>query len=426
MKKNLLLAFIALSIVFIIAEAGLRIIGIKPGIIIKSRWFTEVDSLFTKQGFYADSNGIFKVSPSSRDSVLGRISRAYAANNIPDYNQNFEVPEVYSLAVEAVASKSENDSSTFNMYIKSLKALPVLTTTDSAITNYASLSPINEDGFRSIPFKNYNTTKKKVLLLGDSFTWGHSSNPKTNSFADLLLTKGYVVYNTGISGADPAQYLAIASQYIAALKPDYVIVNFFMGNDVLSQETETRRKYFERKVEPNIPIHYSTNAGNILSCPAGIYFNAPDEAYDFVVQQYRIPQNTLTNRILSSTAFGTIVWRALNRFHLISNKNTYDWYWKKAGALLTDKPTCNKEMAQIDSICKQHDSRFILVTINDIQNPAVSSTDKFPYLFENIKFYQSPVNADGYNTEDGHYNNEGHRIYAAFLDSLMGSTGANR
>lgn len=417
MKRNWVLTCVSLFVIFAICECGLRIAGINPGMSIQSRWFKQVDSLYLKQGFYADSNGIFKVEPKTRDAINARIKEAYASNSSFNYTGKYEISEVYSLGEEVIAFNDE--SSALHTYINMLSKSPVIDEADSALIDYANFAPINEDGFRSIAFKNYNTTKKKVLLLGDSFTWGHSADSKTNSFADLLSAKGYVVYNTGISGADPAQYLAIAEKYIAALKPDYVIVNFFMGNDVLLNSHDGNIKYFKREVLPYMPIHYGTNAGNILSCPAGIYLNSATEAYNFIVDQYSIPQTTITNKFLSLTACGTLLWKVLNRFHVASNKNKYQWYFEKTEALRKDKPTCNEELIQIENLCKQNNSKFLLVSINDIHYPKRGSPDKVPGLFEGIKYYPSPVDEAGYDSGDGHYNNEGHRVYADFLHKLM-------
>src|SRR4051812_29916457 len=46
---------------------------------------------------------------------------------------------------------------------------------------------INADGFRSKEFSAIDTSKKKVMFIGDSFTWGFSANPiKGNCFADIV------------------------------------------------------------------------------------------------------------------------------------------------------------------------------------------------------------------------------------------------
>lgn len=419
LRKNILLTLLSLCIAFVMVEAALRISGIQPGMYIQSQWFNEVPTLALKQGFYADSNGIFKVDPASRDSIITRINRSYITNTFLGYNKDYEVPEIYGLIQETINLNTQKASTPFGKYIADVISVHPLDEADSAVLAYAEHFPVNEDGFRSIPFKNYRSTKKKILLLGDSFTWGHSSQPINNSFADLLLTKGFIVYNSGISGADPAQYLAIAKKYIPILKPDYVIVNFFVGNDVLRRYDQGKNVFFKRSPQPYTPIHYSTNAGNIISCPGGVYLNTPAEAYNFVVQQYRIPQNNMVNRLLTATACGTILWKVLNRFGWANNKNDYDWYWEKAKIHIQKQPTCKEEMLQINSLCTHNNSKFFLITINDILNPAWGSPDKFPGLFNGINYYPAPVGHQKYNQKDGHYNNEGHAEYADYVLQLI-------
>ena len=91
---------------------------------------------------------------------------------------------------------------------------------------------INEDGFRSPSFSRLDSTKRKVMFIGDSFAWGKSAEPLTgHCFVDLVRNEtGYEVINLGIPGADPAQYYELAMKYIPLLKPDVVFVMFFMGN----------------------------------------------------------------------------------------------------------------------------------------------------------------------------------------------------
>ena len=69
---------------------------------------------------------------------------------------------------------------------------------------------INEEGFRSPAFNTLDTTKKKVLFIGDSFAWGLSAEPVANHcFVDLVRNESnYEVINLGIPAADPPQYLA--------------------------------------------------------------------------------------------------------------------------------------------------------------------------------------------------------------------------
>lgn len=132
---------------------------------------------------------------------------------------------------------------------------------------------INSDGFRSREFNNCHTTKKKILFLGDSFTWGCYANPIDNSFVDLIEKQGYMTFNTGIPGVGPNQYAFLAEKYVPILKPDYVLVMICMANDINDKPDP---------MLPNKNLYYSTNIGLIsgfdangrhLSLPEAIQFS---------------------------------------------------------------------------------------------------------------------------------------------------------
>lgn len=64
---------------------------------------------------------------------------------------------------------------------------------------------INEDGFRSPDFARLDSSKKKILFIGDSFAWGMGAKPiKDSCFVDRIRNEtNYEVINLGIPAADP-------------------------------------------------------------------------------------------------------------------------------------------------------------------------------------------------------------------------------
>lgn len=417
--KNIVLVLLSVIIMLLIVEGVLRLYGFKPGVYQQSPWFTEVDSLYIKQGFIADSLGIFRVSKPASDEVRRRITALNAGETIASVGK-YEVEEVYGNVYQMHETNAGKVSNNFIAYATALRGKTNKTDLDSAIIDYAFNCPYNEDGFRSIAFKPYSGNKKKILLIGDSFTWGHSARPLSNSFADELLSKGYVVYNAGVSGADPAQYLAVAQKFIPLLKPDYVITNFYIGNDVLFVRDNHAIKYFDRPVISYQPYHYNTNAGNIIACPQGDYLSTADSAYDFIYNYYSIPNDNWFNMACSLTAIGTLGWKCLNAFDLVSaNSKKYDWYWQSVGAKFKDMPYCNKQIASIDSITQSIGAKHLLIVIENTNSMLHRTADKFPHLFEGMKYYPSPVEKAHYREEDGHYDNEGHKQHADFIEGLL-------
>ena len=133
---------------------------------------------------------------------------------------------------------------------------------------------INHDGFRGNPFEYVDTPRAKILLIGDSFTWGCTARPFTNCFADILQKSGYYVYNGGIPGVDPQQYALIAKKYTPILKPDVVAVCLYLGNDVSSSPL---------LMQPNKNLYYLTNFGNLLGYDDnGNFFKNAQEAFRYL------------------------------------------------------------------------------------------------------------------------------------------------
>ncbi len=392
---------------FAIAECSLRLLGYKPGIYIYTKYFTPVETLKLKPGPEGDEAGVFKFLPKS----IAVFRNNSSPQTLPDLSQISS--ELYLLMRESYELKKSQTQSDFAEYYKKLRSKPVsaLTDLEKGVMDYVD-SPLNDDGFRSIRLRQYVTNKKKILLLGDSFTWGHSAFPISFSFADELLAKGHVVYNTGVSGADSAQYLALAKKYIPILKPDVVIVNFFLGNDV---------SYYKRDLKPHVPIYFHTNAGSLITFQDGLYFESPESIYRFILRNYSIPaEKNLTNRILSQTSVTTLVWKMLLNMKWVDSKTTEDAeFWHQSQKLRFPKPYSNVEVEQIKYLAEKENARFLLVAIADRSTAEFTPVASIPGLFDHIKYYDSSVGPLGFAANSGHFNNLGHKLHAEFLNELI-------
>jgi lysophospholipase L1-like esterase len=397
-----------------IAEVGLRCAGIQPGKLYTSRWFHEVDTLRAVKGFMADSNGIFRVSNEARvwiDSVID------AEKDNVKYTTNRQVEadlahEVYSLNFEYLQLIHGQVSNPLAKYVVQIKTKIGISESDNVILNYIH-HPVNEDGFRSIAFLPYNSQKKKILLIGDSFTWGHSALDITNSFADHLLARGYVVYNAGISGADAAQYLALAEKLIPKLKPDYVVVNFYLGNDVI---------YFDRKPEPFIPIFYSTNAGNLISSPQHRYFYTAEEAYRFTIESTYVPKSTFLGRLSYRSALVTLPYSVAAKFGFsFTYPAGYTTYYEEVAKAKLNVPAANDQIASLERIAKSNGAKFAVTIIPSINRfGRFTHPDDFSGLFTHqLYFYPTSLTFDHYNPEDGHFNDLAQPVYADFIEKVI-------
>src|SRR5690606_25963503 len=271
--KERLFYCIVLFFCFAIIEFGLRKLSYIPGIYYQSMWFTPVENLELLHGFVGDESGITKIDTSIRQFLRT------GNTNVPFHLMNYEI---YGLRKDYELVKNGNISGELSDYYqKILKKNPVSRTDlDNAIIDFVDC-PINEEGFKSISFKNYQASKPSVLHIGDSFTWGHNSTNKSLCFADLLLAREFPGFNTGISGTDPLQYKLIAEKWIPELKPDIVMVHFFLGNDIMK---------YKRPVVPNIPQYFSTNAGNLNIQQQGVFFYNPDSVCQYIITMTGIIQ----------------------------------------------------------------------------------------------------------------------------------------
>ncbi len=401
--KEMIVAGIALLLSLAMCELTLRMLNYKPSVHTYSKYFYPVDSLYLMHGFTADSSGITKVDSLARKKIAERIKKKDG-----EYDNSTEDREIYQLASDNIKLLEGKADSKFGLMVNTLFSSDTskLGEMDKAILQYA-YSPINEDGFRSISFKNHVTRNTKILLLGDSFTWGHSASGKSNSFADILLANGYLVYNTGISAADVAQYLTIAQKYIPLLKPDIVIVNFYIGNDVT---------YYRREVKPFTPIFFPTNAGHLMSFQYGKYFTDANEAYSFYLKRWQIRQNNLINRVLSETVITTLTWKMLANFNLIDFLSADEGFdYEAAEKNKYDKPYCNYELKQIKQITEEHGARFILSSIPQVEENVFKTAKDYSDLFNELEYIEMPVSKGDYKSSDTHFSNIGHQRYADFL-----------
>ena len=257
-------------------------------------------------------------------------------------------------------------------------------------------------------FKPLKSKKIKVLLLGDSFTWGHKTENITNSFADILLSKGYLVYNTGIVGADLPQYFAIAKKYMALLKPDVVIVNLYMGNDISK---------YNRILRAKTPIYYSTNAGNLYSCPHGKYFESAQEAYNHVIDISSIPLTSNFNKIMSQSRITTQLWLALANIGLVTNRHNdlNSVYFEQASKREVGYSINSNYLLLIKDLCVSNTSKLMVSIIPDCKNLQDNPSD---YIKEIDYCMLSSIN-ESYYAEDGHFNDLGHKSYAEFLHQML-------
>lgn len=282
--KNILIFFFVLTIIFLSLEIVFRYKGVIPGY----KWempFDNKNAIILFNDWITDSNGIYKLNPHINNKIIS------CDTNFVNLWENDTIDLVIKYLISShrklkpdnffsIFSWNEDIISDFSKTYPSpfVEMVDKISKTDSlkdSVDYYYKqfvMQPINSDGFYSIPFREFKTKKKKILLIGDSFTFGFSAVPSYNNFTCLLATKGYAVFNAGIPGTDPAQYCRIVENYLMKIKPDVVIICAYLANDIMQNN---------RKLYPDSFVYFPTNVSWIKGYFNNNYFKTPKEAYRF-------------------------------------------------------------------------------------------------------------------------------------------------
>ena len=442
MKRRLKKMLWVLAISIVLSELLLRLLGFKPGYWGKFEGFYPVDSLVMAKNFVTDEYGIYKFGPWVTDSLKDEkhfnwrttslvsdaaMQALQITDNITYVHATFEKLKQQGQAdftwitrlLYRIMHKGDEDWDTeFTRAYTRVLQKEAPHGLEKAILNYVS-SPFNKEGFRSIEFKVHDTTKVRILLIGDSFAYGMSCAPYFNSYADILLARGYEVYNTGIPGVDPAQYVAIAKKYVPLLKPDLVILNFFEGNDLMR---------FPRTADQDKPHEHPTNAGIFSSYPLGKYLG-PQDAYDYYMQLTAIPEQKQCklNKVCASTAFTSLVWGGMYKHNFLQHPLLEQYHQFNSNEHPKQIAMTLPYLRAMDSVSQVNHVPLLNIVIPDISgkhnegnrniNIYLEAADQlFPqqYYHPENQLTLQDFKGSGY-----HFNNKGALKFADFIEMII-------
>ena len=294
---------------------------------------------------------------------------------------------------------------------------------------------VNSDGFRSPEFFNDLASgrhKLTVVLLGDSFTWGASASPISESFPDVLRKAGYRVHNLGIPGIGPRQYQRMADEYLPRLKPDVVVVALYLGNDFLDGQWE-----------PPVgrPPYYVLEGGGWIPTvdENGNYMDSIEVAYEHFHNKFgRI------RRFLRETSVGTLViklYRCVMAWTYVRNSNGWAWVARSNDAeaaetshpigqetedLLRRYEVTYEAIRHIRGLTSQVGAKYFTLVIPALGAGCLSSADfsldKQRKILDDFQPVYSDLSTDHYIAmPDCHLNNAGHLMIARRLEKLLGT-----
>lgn len=400
-------------------EVALITLDYKPGFIKKFGGFNIVDELEVYNNFQTDSAGAISFNYDVLHSYANFIQNQDGEENV------FIGENVSEILYDFKEISHKNAQDTVSEFLINIRSQ--IENCDDAI--YCQLleeylkMPFNKSGFRSVSFEEVNSKKKKVLLLGDSFVYGMSASPFYNSFADILLSRGFIIYNTGINGTDPAQYYAVAKSYVEKIKPDIIIVNFSTASDLM---------LFEREPKFNEPHEHYTNAGFIESNPMGEYL-APQEAYDFYFDMIRIKPQGVFNFICSKFASLSLLYGVLAEAGILEHV-IYTKYISVRKNISIEEMAKNSKIYfdRIQAIAEKNEIELINAVIPVKKEPFKTNKNFNDYFVDTISlnlifgaqhyYYPKNLTINDYEEHGDHFNNKGAAKYATFLDSLINET----
>jgi hypothetical protein len=392
-------------------EIGLRQTGMVPGVVNRNPHVQEVNVLRHYKTYSTDENGIYALSAATRECLQRQLSHHDDPKVYKEWPEELYHGEDW-LQRDHLAILNGKIDNAYTRYLDAIRKQPLAQRDPVDQAYLAQLTdPINADGFRSIPFRNDSTGKKKVLMIGDSFTWGHSASYFSTCFSDLLIPQGFAIYNAGISATDPAQYEAIARAHVPVIAPDVVVVNLYMGNDIL---------YFKRPVLPFESPFYLTNGGVILAYPGPERLRSAEEAHAFASREQRIPDTGGWNRLCSKTVLGTLAWKAMTKLNLIPFQRTNAAYWGRCAADIQASPVTGEHLRAIASVCAQSGASFILAVIPQYPEDKDSIVARYPTVFQGLQpLIPQDLEPSDYTARGGHFNDAGHRKFARMLETAL-------
>ncbi|PBQ30980.1 hypothetical protein CNR22_04075 [Sphingobacteriaceae bacterium] len=289
---------------------------------------------------------------------------------------------------------------------------------------------INRQGFRdtmdytpaAIESLRKNTGKEVVMVIGDSYVEGCCPDNMSKTFTDIVnRTNKYAILNLGVAGTDPLQYELVAKKYIPLLKPDRVLVVVYFGNDLLTGA---------RKPTPGVPILYpfKNNKWIYSVAPAeiagkeGYTFKSADEAYQFYIDNYTLRGHK--NNLFEKTIGYSVI---LSKVYLGIRQGIRHNQWQKIAATLPNRNDTLLTYEHLRSIKYFCDSLLTPAVFIGIPQPReAADAEKLraryqPYfkdLLWSVPYNLTLKDYDGMEMFN-HFNNEGSKKYADFLEKTL-------
>ncbi|MCJ8288273.1 MAG: glycosyltransferase [Crocinitomicaceae bacterium] len=282
---------------------------------------------------------------------------------------------------------------------------------------------INSEGFfSSIEFTQESmdavrkSGKKIVMLIGDSYTQGCCADSYNGSYAQLMnQSDEYEVLNFGVPGADPVQYRLIVEKYAQIIKPDLIIVAVYGGNDILE---------YDRTPKPFVPIAYPikdgpwlNSEGPIYLTEQGTYFKNFNEARAHYFEFFSLWsddasffERTIRYSVILSRPY--LKWKTKRQYEKIKHQIPN----------IVKQEHSMRNLARLEHSADQINTLYTLIPSPSDVASKVNFREKYNFVFGELNYVvPSGLSIEDYDglTDANHFNNQGHRKYAAYLATLI-------
>lgn len=251
----------------------------------------------------------------------------------------------------------------------------------------------------------------RILMLGDSFTFGASASVG-NSFVEVLeANSGVEVWNVSMPGAGTIQHAQWLETFAPIMQPDLVIIGFYMND--FEDNLYPIDSYFWGTTSDlgrlAIRQYQRNRSGEIVrvDSPEALYYRSSG------VDR---PDNSMV-RAMGKTRVGSLLIRFFNAMLQIQDRFSDNWIIE---------PT-REYLLQIHDYATENDIPVLILGIPSLQDVDGTATlpiyDSSLELFEETDFQVLDsrlfIIPEHYNPPDVHWNTEGHIVIGQQLAACV-------
>lgn len=234
-------------------------------------------------------------------------------------------------------------------------------------------------GHDKLGFRNTFIPKQvDIVTIGDSQTYGVSAT-MDNSWPALLQEKiNKTIYNMSVCGYGPVQYYYLLKQIAFSLKPKFIIVGFYLGNDLCdTYDLIYNYQYWDNLKDKTIPYENKHLIGE-----KSVIEDYRNPNVKFSILRSWLAHNSVLYRILINSSFGeNFRWKenlSMNDFgkkiiFLIDNEHnikTAFWYKGWLECLDITNPMINEGLLKslllfkmMHQLCAKENIKLLVVVI---------------------------------------------------------------